>query len=311
MRYSNSGYFLLGVLIESVTGLSYGEALQKSILDPLGMDRSGNDHQGFIVPEKASDYTWSPAGGFRVPDEPNLILLEGSGSMYATVGDLYRWDRALYTDRLLDERHKELLFTPHLNGAAYGWFVGEMSFEGAGVEPRTIRHGGQLNGFNALIVRFVDDQHLVVALHNKGATDLDGLVQEIAAILYEVEPSAAAKLPVNFLLVNAMAEGNITAGVEAYLAQPDLYSIRQAEVDRLGHQLLAVPLYQPAIEVFKLNAAVFPASAEAYDSLAAAYRAAGDPERSIASYRKSLELDADNEGARRAIEEMTKSDRSP
>ena len=128
--YSNSGYFLLGVMIEKVTGKPYEQVLQENILSPVKMNSTGYDHHATILKKRASGYEKDGAGYVNA-EYLDMSLPYSAGALYSTVEDLYLWDRALYTDRLLPEKAKELLFTPYIpafgGGYGYGWDIGEAS----------------------------------------------------------------------------------------------------------------------------------------------------------------------------------------
>src|SRR5688500_12032710 len=117
--YNNSGYFLLGAIIEKVTGKTYAEALQERIFDPLGMKASGYDLAAPLIPKRASGYAL--AGGKYV-NAPylDMTIPYAAGSLYSTVEDLYLWDRALYTEKLLKDDLKKQMFTPGLREYGFG-----------------------------------------------------------------------------------------------------------------------------------------------------------------------------------------------
>ena len=120
--YNNSGYFLLGAIVEKVTGQTYEKALKERILDPLGMKNTGYDHHGTLIEKRASGYQKTPDGYVNAP-YLDMSIPYAAGSMYSTVEDLYLWDQALYTDRVLSAATKELMYKPNLEDYAYGWVV--------------------------------------------------------------------------------------------------------------------------------------------------------------------------------------------
>jgi CubicO group peptidase (beta-lactamase class C family) len=97
--YNNSGYFLLGAIIEKVTGKPYEQVLKENILDPLGMKNTGYDHFDAVLSKRASGYNKTPKGYINAP-YLDMSIPYAAGSLYSTVEDLYLWDRALYTDKL-------------------------------------------------------------------------------------------------------------------------------------------------------------------------------------------------------------------
>jgi CubicO group peptidase (beta-lactamase class C family) len=112
--YNNSGYFLLGAIIEKVTGKPYEQVIKQNIFDPLGMKNSGYDHWGTILNKRATGYT-KTAAGYDTAPYLDMSIPYAAGSLYSTVEDLYLWDQALYGEKVLSAKSKELLFKPNLN----------------------------------------------------------------------------------------------------------------------------------------------------------------------------------------------------
>jgi len=103
--YNNSGYFILGAIIEEITGESYEDNLQKRIFTPVEMNESCYDHYETIISKRASGYSRT-ATGFTNAQWIDMSLPYAAGSMMSTVEDLYKWDRALYTEKLLSNELK-------------------------------------------------------------------------------------------------------------------------------------------------------------------------------------------------------------
>ena len=116
--YNNSGYFLLGAIIESVTGKTYEQALKENILDPAGMKNTGYDHHNPLIPKRAAGYR-KTGDGYENALYLDMTIPYAAGAMYSTVEDLFLWDQALYTDKLLSAQSKELMFKPFLQDYAY------------------------------------------------------------------------------------------------------------------------------------------------------------------------------------------------
>lgn len=122
VSYSNGGYALLALVIERASGLSYGEFLRREVLDPLGLTSTGHERHGELVPMRSSGYLPGPIAGRRAPAqyvEPSIKI--GGGSLYSTVRDWLKFDRALFTDTLLRRETWEALFTVKDGGV---WMTG-------------------------------------------------------------------------------------------------------------------------------------------------------------------------------------------
>ena len=304
-RYNNSGYFLLGRIIEEVTGMPYDEALREMVLDPLGLDATGYDHFSDVLPGRAAGYSQA-FHGYENADYLDTSLPYAAGSMYSTVRDLFEWDRILYTDRVFDSSAtKETMFTPFLNNYAYGWGVRDL--EVGDSTTKLISHGGGINGFITGFWRLVDDEHTIIVMDNTAGNRVGAISRGIANILYGEEPAAPAQ-SIAQVVYDAIAADGLDAAVARYWeleeTDPDGYVFAEQELNRLGYYYLGEGSVQTAIEVFTLNVEAYPEGANAYDSLGEAYMVAGQNDQAIANYEKSLELDPDNDNAREMLRDM-------
>ncbi|HKZ02582.1 MAG TPA: serine hydrolase [Pyrinomonadaceae bacterium] len=295
--YNNSGYFLLGAIIEKVTGKKYEQVLKENIFDPLGMKNTGYDHYATILNNRAAGYQKTPDGYVNAP-YLDMSLPYAAGAMYSTVEDLYLWDQALYTDRVISAQSKELMFKPNLSDYAYGWVIKNASL-GAGTEPvLRIAHGGGINGFSTVIVRFPAQKHLIVLLDNTAqGRSLATIETELTNILFN-RPHNLPKMPIADVLQETIERKGIEAGLAQYrelkTQQPDVYDFNEEELNRLGYQLLQAKKLKEAIEIFKLNVEQYPKGFNTYDSLGEAYMISGDTALAIQNYKKSLELNPEN-----------------
>ncbi len=307
--YNNSGYFLLGAIIEKVTGKPYAAALQERIFDPLGMKASGYDLASPLVPKRASGYQLR-AGSYVNAPYLDMSIPYAAGSLYSTVHDLYLWDRALYTDKLLRSDLRQQLFTPTMRDYGFGWVIQKQKLDDGKDEVNTVGHDGGINGFNTALLRVPERKELVVLLDNTSRGDkIDALALGILSILHGIEPKEPRKSIVD-ALQSMMKDGNGAAIVAKYRElrkqTPDAYDFKESELNALGYSLLQQNRIDDAIELFKLNVELFPTSANPYDSLGEAYAAKGAKELAIANYRKSYELDHDNKNALEIIARLEK-----
>jgi CubicO group peptidase (beta-lactamase class C family) len=299
-HYNNSGYFLLGAIIEKVTGQPYERVLKEKIFDQLGMKNSGYDHYATILEKRAAGYEKTPDGYVNAP-YLDMSLPYSAGSLYSTVEDLYLWDQALYTDRLLSAQSKELMYKPNLENYAYGWSIRNAKL-GTGTETvPSISHNGGINGFNTLLMRYPVQKNLIVLLDNtsQGAT-LDRLSEAITNIIYN-QPYDMPKMPLAATLMKTIEDKGIDAGIAQYrdlkARQPKVYDFGEPELNQLGYQLMQAKKLKEALEIFKLNVEAYPQGFNTYDSLGEAYMMNGNIELAIQNYKKSLELNPQNTGA--------------
>lgn len=177
--YSNSGYYLLGTIIEKASGVSYSEFLQTNIFTPLGMKNSGYDSTSQIIMNRAAGYA-RQKGEIVNADYMDMSVPYAAGALYSTTGDLLIWDRSLYTDKLVSRKSMDEIFTPFKGetGYAFGWNIGKR------FERRTIGHGGGIYGFATQITRFPSDNVTVIVLCNIQSAAAGKVASDLAAIVY-------------------------------------------------------------------------------------------------------------------------------
>jgi CubicO group peptidase (beta-lactamase class C family) len=165
--YNNTGYFLLGMIIEKASGKSYGDFLAERIFKPLGMTSTRVNDLAAIIPNRATGYSraaWFIGlrnGEYVSPTQPFA-----AGALISSVNDMIKWDAALNTDRLLKQSVRDRMWTKaKLNNGksttyGFGWALGERDGR------RVVLHGGGINGFSTSIIRHLDDHLTVVVLTN-------------------------------------------------------------------------------------------------------------------------------------------------
>src|SRR5689334_11956236 len=205
--YNNSGYFLLGAIIERVTGKTYEQALKEMIFDQVGMKDTGYDRHDVLIPKRASGYSQT-ANGYANAAYLDMSIPYAAGSLYSTVEDLYLWDQVLYTDKLLTSQSKELMYKPFLQEYAYGWVVTNASFKLNDQPIPVITHDGGINGFTTTIVRFPREKHLIVLLDNTGSSNLAQLSDKLAKILYG-QPYDPPKMSIAAVVEKTISEKGI------------------------------------------------------------------------------------------------------
>jgi CubicO group peptidase (beta-lactamase class C family) len=197
-RYSNSNYFLLGMILEKVAGKPFDDELANEVLEPLGMKDTGVIDNGSIIEKRARGYR--PAADGRVVDaetmDPSWSF--GAGQMYSTVEDLKIWDDALYSDKVLPRSTLKSMWTPVKDDYGLGWNVPAVSH--ATLDRRVIYHSGSSVGFISCVSRFPEGRLLVVVLANYTMVKhACSVATGLAAIAYG-DPAAARRDPVRVQL---------------------------------------------------------------------------------------------------------------
>ena len=177
--YSNSGYCLLGYIIEEVTKHPYYDAVRKYIFTPLQMTHSGFDFTDLKDQNKATGY-------FKLDDKNNTpapvvdsSVSFAAGAIYSTTGDLYKWHTALERNAILSKSQQDKAYTPVKNHYGYGWAID--SIDG----KRRVAHAGGIHGFVTNIARVPEDDVCIILLSNSMASKLQDITNSIFAILYK------------------------------------------------------------------------------------------------------------------------------
>jgi CubicO group peptidase (beta-lactamase class C family) len=177
-EYSSTGYVCLGLVLETVTGRPYETLLREGIFEPAGMHDSGLLRTGVITPGLARGYRLN--SGQPAPVELDVApeALDGAGSLYTTARDLWRFDQALASEKILPRKTQELMLSQQVKGKyGYGWFLDE---QGGKYFPW---HKGDYRGYTAIFVRQIHRQEVIVILSNQEETDVLGLRTKILRAL--------------------------------------------------------------------------------------------------------------------------------
>jgi CubicO group peptidase (beta-lactamase class C family) len=174
--YSNSGYVLLGFVLEKVAGQSYEQYLRQHILGPAGMSDTGYDVTATVLPGRASGYSRRGQSGYANAEYIHMSVPHAAGALYSTVEDFVKWDQALSGERLLKQASLDAMFTPAKDNYAYGWVVRDVAGR------KTIGHGGGINGFNTAFTRYPAEKLIAVAFSNVEGTRVGPIATDLAAI---------------------------------------------------------------------------------------------------------------------------------
>lgn len=181
-NYSNSGYNLLGYIIETVSGVNYWNFMRERIFKPLGMNQTADRDPRYIIKNRATGYEWRD--NQLIGRDYDLTDIFAAGAIVSTVMDLAKWEMALRNDSLLKKESKTAAWTPVLfnDGKPYPYGFGWRFSEIRG--HKLIAHSGQTAGFGASLSRFVDDDLTVIVLTNLGEIGMGTLIANGIAKIY-------------------------------------------------------------------------------------------------------------------------------
>jgi len=177
-KYCNTGFNLLGYIIENVSGTNYWDFMRARIFGPLGMNSTTDRQPANIVTNRASGYEQTNRILFN--RDYDLTDVFSAGAIVSTIGDLERWNAALDGERLLTSTTRKQMWTPAIlnNGKStkygFGWFIETVN------DRRIIGHSGSTSGFSASIQRFPDDNLTVILLTNTDEQIATTLARRIA-----------------------------------------------------------------------------------------------------------------------------------
>ena len=160
--YCNSGYFLLGMIIEKITGKPYQQLLRQLILSPLEMQHTGFDFINLKDTSKATGYDIIDDTRHNIAVKWDSTVTYAAGSIYSTTGDLYKWSKAIAKGELLSAASWQQAFTPNLGNYGYGWWIDSL------YGNKYITHSGGLPGFMTNFVYYPDKDITIILLNNFG-----------------------------------------------------------------------------------------------------------------------------------------------
>jgi CubicO group peptidase (beta-lactamase class C family) len=176
--YSNSGYSMLGYIIEKVTKTSYEQAVRNYIFSPLKMTHSGFDFTNLKSPDKTTGYSVLNAHDtMRAPIVDSTISFS-AGAIYSTTEDLYRWSQALENNTILSASQQNEAYTPVKNNYGYGWVIDSID------RKRRVAHNGGIPGYLTTISRVPADDVTIILLSNASNETIQKISNDIYAIVY-------------------------------------------------------------------------------------------------------------------------------
>lgn len=306
-EYSNSGYNVLGFIIETITKKSYEENLQERIFRPLNMTNSGFDRHRPIIKDRAIGY-FKTFGEYKNANYIDMSKVYAAGAIYTTVEDLFIWDQALYSEKLLPRKYIDILFDKHIKDPysgghyAYGWEIKEKPIGNSDESRNTIGHDGVINGFCAIFTRVPSDNKTIILLSNVRRAPLNAMTKGIMGILYEKTYNFPKKSVANNLSKEIDKNG-IKQGLKFYHKVKNLqsYYLSEDEMNVAAYKLIQNNQVEQALSVLELNIQAFPEAFNVYDSYGEALLLLGRKEEAIANYKKSIILNPKNKNAVRIL----------
>lgn len=299
-NYNNTAYFLLGLIIEQINGKSYEASLKELIFDPLHMENSGDIQPDpeRVITNMATGYI-KKAGSYSHMPYWNISTAYGAGTIYSTLGDLLKYDQALYSSSFLSEKAKEAMFTPGLNNYGCGWELRQLPI-GIHSEVKNIQtHEGFLWAWHTRIFRITEDGYFIVILSNTGNSPLEKMFTGITDILYQrtpVYPKPALTSAVEKKYKTSGIDQAIAYGKSLLQTQKEEWENSENDINAYGYQLILLGKAEDAVKVLKWNTELYPESWNVWDSYGEAQALAGNIKAAIEAYEHSIKLNPENKG---------------
>jgi CubicO group peptidase (beta-lactamase class C family) len=309
-EYSNTGYVLLASIIENVSGQTYSDFLGTEIFKPLHMDRTLVYHRR-LSNKKINNYALgylNVNGKFVLPDNDSrtgFVIwsdgVTGDGTVNSTIDDLYKWSRALETNRLVSEQSWKEIFSNgvlqdgELTKHGFGWRVLE-------TEPfgKIARHSGAWPGYLNFLERDLDSGKTIIILQNH----YNGVMpkQAVRNILYN--------MPLPKTMKQLYNEGKTVDEIIFLLKNPVskylIDNFYEDGINEFGYQLMAQKKYPEALKIFHYNTIEYPKSSNAFDSFGECLFKMGDKQKAREAYKSALELNPKNKNAEQILSKFDK-----
>ena len=304
--YSSWGYFTLGYIIEKVTQKSYEQAMKDEIFSKINMSNSGSYLHTQIVSKSASGYDYGFGNYVRADfrDQSNTM---GTGDIYTTVDDLFKFHMALANNSLLNKELTTEMLTPGIIKPAqygYGWF--NQNFRYTTTDSiKANYHLGSTEGFISFMLRVPETNTMVVILCNSAPTDFFGITKNLLKILYN--KPVRLKEPANKRMENIIATDNAEKAVAEYKkmkADTAHFDIDWLQMYFLGEKLLNLKRYNDARIIAENNVKEFPQRDFVALSMANIYLSLNRKEDAIIFYKKTLQLNPESEEAKNRLKEL-------
>jgi CubicO group peptidase (beta-lactamase class C family) len=292
----------LGYIIEKVTGKSYAQAMKEEIFDKLGMENSGSYYHTQIVPKRASGYDYG-LGNFLSADFRDQSNTMGTGDLYSTVEDLFKFHMALANHSLLNMELTKEMFTPGIKPARYGFGWYNQNFRYTATDSVSANyHLGSTDGFISFMIRIPETNSMAVILCNSYPTDYFGIIKDLLKVLYN--KPVILKEPIHKKMESLIGQFDAEKAVAEYkIMKMDTahFYADWLQLYYLGENLVSFKRYDDARIIVENNVQEFPDKYLNTLSMANIYLNLNKREEAIKFYKKTLELNPDIEEAKNRL----------
>lgn len=303
--YSSWGYFTLGYIMEKVTGKTYAQLMSDDIFKKAGMTNSGSYYHTQIVGNRATGYDYS-FGGYTTGDFRDQSNTMGTGDIYSTVEDMFKFHMALADNSLLNQSLTAEMFTPGIRPAqyGYGWFNKQFKYTATDSVASSF-HLGMTEGFISFMRRIPSTNSMVVILCNSSPTDFFGITGNLFKVLYNKPVNL--KEPVHKKMETLISKLGVVKTLEEYKrmkADTAHYYIDWISMNFIADQLLNLKRYEDAKLIAENNVSEFPDKDLVLYTMGNIYLALNRKENAIQFYKRTLQITPTYEEAKNKLKEL-------
>jgi len=291
--YSNSGFYLLGTIVERIMNKTYPEIIKEYVFDPLKMKNTGVIDNKKVISNFAEGYTLNENGGYNKQSYFNMNLFKAGGNIFSTTEDLLKWEQALNSNQFLNEKSLSIFFNAKNN---YCWNAETIELNESKKMVNLYTYDGQIEGYSSIICRIPKSNTTIIILGNNGFgyQSKKYLLEILINSVYGKDYSNW-KMPLSFLITKSIYNNNFETAIELFESKRDNYIVRESRINDLSNQLLWTGNKVMAIKFLKLNAKLFPESSSALFTLAESYKNMNQMKMALPIYQKLLKMHPKND----------------
>ncbi|MCT2407599.1 beta-lactamase family protein [Chryseobacterium antibioticum] len=311
--YNQTNYYLLGKIIEKITGQSFADFFEEKQFKTVPLKHTLFGDSRDVIPHYAPSYSYRNFFDGKRASQDKLInnyyefpdFSRTSGGLNSTSEDVARWIIALQNGELLQKSSTlDLMWSPGTfnNGTPTDWV------RGWGIAKLRKHHKavGMSGGNRSALLIYPDDRLSVIVLTNLGGSSPEDFIEEIAGCYI---PDIIKADPLTYLRKNLQKIGfeNAIDFVKKEKKQNPDFNPKESELNNWAYRMMATNQQKEALEIFKLNVYLFPDSWNVYDSYGEILLKTGDKNKAIEMYKKSIQLNSDNENGKKILEQIQNS----
>ena len=308
--YSNIGYSLLALTIESITKLSFENAMKNLVFNPLGLDNTGHEVESEIIENLARGYD-NLGGKIYNGAHENKSHVIGAGSLYSTTHDLWKFAQEIIEGSLLSKKMHQLYITEVIKNKTQGGWVTwkyRAELENQPNAGQILMFNGSCPGYRSVISIYLEHKIVVIGLSNQYPMNPSLVFNKFGNVALGLKRETVYK-PLISELLTPITEGKFELAIKIYNVSMHKKlgsnTISPNEFNQMGYAFLGHNKITEAINIFKFFVRIHPSNSNAYDSLGEALIVGGFVEEGVKMYKKSLAIDPNNISAKQIVKKYT------